>query len=187
MTAKGILTAVVLALTLCAPSVALSEVSDLESDNMSGSVSLGYNRVDGANSFTIEADIAAEHVFYGVGLFMIDSGNLPDRLVDSPPPAGVNTVDVGRFNDDEKGAYLKVGGILSGFRAFGMLGASEVKKKYVVKSTLSGTHYVTEEDSGDYYLLYGGGIGYLIFNKVLVQYQYDNRRRNLIMVGLSFN
>ncbi len=186
MTAKGLLTVAVLALTLCAPSVALSEGSDPDSSTMSGSVSLGYNKVEDANSYTLEVDFAAEHVFYGMGFFLIDNGNLPDRLRDSPPPAGVNTVDVGRFRDNEKGAYLKYGGVLSGFRAFGMLGASEIKEKYVVKSTLSGTHYVTEEDDGHYYLLYGGGIGYLIFNKVLVQYQYDNRRKNLIMVGLSF-
>ena len=186
MTAKGFLTAAVLALTLCAPSVALSEVSDPGSDIGRAAVSLGYNRVEDANSFTLEVDATHDHVFYGVGMFLIDNGNMPDRLRDSPPPAGVNTVDVGRFRDNETGAYLKMGGILSGFRAFGMLGASEIKEKYVVKSTLSGTHYVTEEDAGHYYLLYGGGIGYLIFNKVLVQYQYDNRRKNLIMVGLSF-
>jgi|GEM_PF-4437395 len=124
--------------------------------------------------------------FAGVGFFLIDNGNLPSGLKDSPPPSGVNTVDVGKFNDDETGGYLKFGGVLSGFRVFGMVGASDVTSKYVVKPTLSDIHYVTEKETGDFTMLYGGGIGYLIFNRVLVQYQYDNRRKSLIMVGISF-
>jgi hypothetical protein len=153
---------------------------------MRGSLLLGYNRVEGTNSYTIEVDFTVKHVLFGTGFFLIDNGNLPDGLVDSPPPSGVSTVDVGKFRDNETGAYLKVGGVFSGLRVFGMIGASDVTNKYVVKSTLSDIHYVAEEETGDFSMLYGGGIGYLIFNKVLVQYQYDNRRKNLIMVGLSF-
>ena len=190
MAIKGFLTAVVLALTLCAPSEALSEESDSGSDTMSGSISLGYNRVEQANSYTFEVDFAnfaTEHVSFGVGFFLIDNGNLPSGLRDYPPPTGVNTVDVGGFNDNETGGYLRLGGVFSGFRIFGMLGASDVDKKYVVKSTLSDIHYVTEVETGDVHMLYGAGIGYLMFNKVLVQYQYDNIRKSLVMVGLSFN
>lgn len=186
MVVREFLTAVILALTLCAPSEALSEESDSGFDTMRGSLSLGYNRVEDANSYAFEVDFTVKHVFAGVGFFLIDNGNLPDGLEESPPPSSVNTVDVGKFNDNETGAYLKCGGVLSGLRVFGMIGASDVTSKYVVKSTQSDIHYVTEEETGDFTMLYGGGIGYLIFNKVLVQYQYDNRRKNLIMVGLSF-
>jgi hypothetical protein len=153
---------------------------------MRGALSLGYNRVEDANSYTFEVDFTLKRVFFGVGGFLIGTGNLPAGVVDSPPPSGVNTVDVGRFRDNETGAYLKIGGVFSGLRVFGMLGASDVDTKYVVKSTLSGFHYVTEEEPGVVYMLYGGGVGYLMFDRVLVQYQYDNRRKNLIMVGISF-
>ena len=190
MAIKVFLTAVVLALTLCAPSETLSEESDFGSDDMSGSISLGYNRVEDANSYTFEVDFVAfatGRVSFGVGFFLIDNGNLPSGLRDYPPPSGVNTVDVDRFNDNETGGYLRLGRVFSGFRIFGMLGASDVDKKYVVKSTLSDIHYVTEVETGDVHMLYGAGIGYLMFNKVLVQYQYDNIRKSLIMVGLSFN
>jgi hypothetical protein len=175
-----------LVLALCAPSEALAEESDSLSEPMRGSLSVGYNVVEDANSYAIEVDFTFVHVFAGVGFFMIDNGNLPSGLKDSPPPSGVSTVDVGRFNDNETGGYIKCGGVLSGLRLFGMIGASDVTSKYVVKSTLSDFHYVTEEETGNFTMLYGAGIGYLLFNRVLLQYQYDNRRENLIMVGLSF-
>jgi hypothetical protein len=186
MVVRGFLIAGILVLTLCAPSVAWSEESESGSDPMRGSLSLGYNRVEEANSYAIEIDFAFTHIFTSVGFFVIDNGNLPSGLRDSPPPSGVSTVDVGRFNDNETGGYLKFGGVLSGLRVFGMIGASDVTSKYVVKSTLSDIHYVTEEETGDFAMLYGAGIGYLLFNRLLVQYQYDTRRKNLIMVGLSF-
>ncbi|MFC1769879.1 hypothetical protein ACFLZI_02330 [Nitrospirota bacterium] len=173
--------AVVLGLTLCAPSVALSREGD-----ESISASFGYNRVEGANSYTLELDFTTGQFFYGGGLFIIDNGNLPGNLRDNPPSPGVNTIDVGKFNSNESGAYLKGGIVRSGFRAFVMLGFSAVNDKYVVKSTLSDIHYVTEEETGNGYGLYGGGIGYLIADKVLLQYQHDNRRKNLFLVGLSF-
>jgi hypothetical protein len=186
MTVKRFLTVVVLALTLCAPSEALSEEIDSRSDTKKVAISLGYTEVEDANSFTLEVDVTLGHALYGGGLFLIDNGNLPGRLRDYPPPSGVNTVDVGGFRDNETGAYFKYGRVFSGFRVFGMLGLSDVTTKYVVKSTLSDIHYVTEEETDDYYILYGGGIGYLIADKVLLQYQYDNRRKSLIMVGISF-
>jgi hypothetical protein len=180
---------VVLALIICAPSEALSEESDSGSNTMRGSLSFGYNRVDDANSYTIEVDFTnfgSRHVLFGIGFFWIDNGNLPGGLRDNPPESGVNTIDVGKFRDNETGAYIKLGGVYSGLRAFGMLGGSDVTTKYVVKSTLSNIHYVTEEEKGDFHFLYGGGVGYLIFDRVLVQYQYDNRRKDLFIVGLSF-
>jgi hypothetical protein len=186
MAARRFLTAVVLALILCAPSEALSEESDSGSDSMRGSLSLGFNKVEDANSFTFELDFTFEHLLIGGGAFWIDNGNLPSGLVDSPPNPGVNTIDVGKFRDNETGAYLKVGGVLSGLRAFGILGASSVANKYIVKSTQSDIHYITEEETGDYKFIYGGGIGYLLFDRLLLQYQYDNRRKDLILVGISF-
>ena len=180
---------VVLALTLCAPSEALSGESDSRANTMTGALSFGFNRVDDANSYTIEVDFTnfvSRHVLFGIGVFWIDSGNLPSGLRDNPPEPGVNTIDVGKFRDNETGGYLKLGGVYSGLRAFGMLGASDVTTKYVVKSTLSDIHYVTEEEKGDFRMLYGGGIGYLLFDRVLVQYQHDNRRKDLFIVGLSF-
>jgi hypothetical protein len=186
MSIRSFLNTMLLTLTLCIPSVALSEEVGSGADKMKGSVSFGYNKVEDANSYTLEIDFMNEPVFFGMGMFLIGNGNLPSGLVDNPPPAGVNTVDVGAFDDNETGAYLKVGATKSGFRVFGMLGGSSVDTKYVVKSTLSGRHYVIEEETGDIFGLYGAGIGYLLFKKVLVQYQYDNRRKNLIMVGIAF-
>jgi hypothetical protein len=186
MVARGFLTAVILALALCAPSVALSEESHSGSADMRGSLSFGYNKVDDANSYTLEVNFTFKHVFAGVGGFWIDNGNLPGNLRDEPPPSGVSTVYVGKFNDNETGAYLKLGGVYSGFRVFGMIGGSDVTTKYVVKSTMSGINYVAEEETGDFHILYGGGVGYLMFDRVLVQYQYDNRRKSLFMVGVSF-
>jgi hypothetical protein len=153
---------------------------------MRGSLSVGYNRVEDSNSYTIEVNFTFKHVFAGTGFFLIDNGNLPSGLKDYPPPPSATTVDVGKFNDNETGGYIKCGGVISKLRIFGMIGASDVTSKYVVKSTLSDIHYVTEEETGDFTMLYGGGIGYLLFNRMLVQYQYDNRRKNLIMVGVSF-
>ena len=180
------LTAVVLALTLFAPAVALSEENDSGSGNNSGAILLGYNRVEDANCYSLELDFKFGSALWGLGLFMIDNGNMPSIYFDYPPPNAALIINRSVFNANETGGYVKYGRVYSQFRVFGMFGGTSVTRKYVVQTSPFNYNYVVEEKFNYGHWVYGGGIGYLLFDKVLVQYQYDNRRKDLIMVGISF-